>query len=181
MRLLMVVSHQNEDVETLATRALLIRAGIHVDLGTFEDTLAIHAAYGTQFNADFFIKDTTVSSYDGLIIPGGKYVALTVDKDRSIKKLARMFFNQNKYLFAICAGPRFLLQEDLIDDPFTAFPGSEIDQTNGTYLPHEKVVTNDRLITARSVGAVYDFVFAIILKLQGEEALNQFKKSILYA
>jgi 4-methyl-5(b-hydroxyethyl)-thiazole monophosphate biosynthesis len=180
MKLLMVVSKDNEDVETLATRALLIRAGIEVDMGTFEDSLDIKAAYGTQFKADLFIENSPLESYMGLIIPGGKYVALTVDEDTKIKTLARTFLNQKKYLFAICAGPRFLLQEGLIDGDFTAFPGSEVDQKKGTYLNTLKVVTDEWLITARSVGAVYDFVFAIIDKLQGKEALEAFKKGILY-
>ena len=180
MTLLMVVSHNNEDVEALATRALLIRAGIQVDMATFEDTLEIKAAYQTNFIADYFMKEIDFSFYDGLIIPGGKYVSLNVDKDVQIKKLARHFYEQNKYLFAICAGPRFLLQEDLIHEHYTAFPGSEIDQKNGTYLKNEKVVIGDTLITARSAGAVYDFVFAIILKLKGEDALKSFKESIYY-
>lgn len=180
MKLLMVVSNHNEDVETLATRALLIRAGIDVDMGTFESTLDIKAAYGTLFKADLLIETARLESYDGLIIPGGKYVALTVNEDIKIKALARTFSNQNKYLFAICAGPRFLLQEDLIEGDFTAFPGAEVDQKKGTYLKNQKVVTDDKLITARSVGAVYEFVFAIIETLQGKEALDDFKKAILY-
>lgn len=180
MTLLMVVSHNIEDVEALATRALLIRSGIKVDMGTFENSLEIKAAYGTRFKADFFIQESTHKSYDGLIVPGGKYVALTVDQDTKIKALSRAFYEANKYLFGICAGPRFFLQEHLIEGPFTAFPGSEKDQTKGTYLKDKKAVKDDLLITARSVGAVYEFVFEIIETLQGKEALKAFKENILY-
>jgi len=179
VQLLMVVSHQMEDIESLGSAALLRRAGLPVELGTFESSLEITTAYGTRITADTFIKED-ITPYDGLIIPGGKYVKETVDADTKIKALATAFKAADKYLMAICAGPRFLMQADLIDGDFTNFPGAEVDQKRGTYHSAPKAMVDGKLITARSAGAVYDFVFAIIETLQGEDALQAFKDLIKY-
>lgn len=179
MKLLMVVSDDNEDIESLGTAALLTRAGFDVYKGTFQTIPTIKAAYGTQFQADGPIP-TDITPFAGLIIPGGKYVKATVDKDTDIKALATRFKAANKYLLALCAGPRFLMQADLIDGKFTCFPGAEIDQKRGTYITDQKAVVDGHLITARSAGAVYDFVFAIIETLQGTQALEAFQKNIAY-
>lgn len=179
MKLLMVVSNDNEDVESLGTAALLKRAGFDVFKGTFQPDLTIHTAYGTTYQADGKIpKD--ISPFEGLIIPGGKYVQATVDEDTEIKALARTFKIQDKYLMALCAGPRFLMQADLIDGNFTCYPGAEKDQIRGHYLKGQKAVVDGRLITARSAGSVYDFVFAIIETLKGKKALESFQKNIAY-
>ncbi len=179
MKLLMVVSHDNEDVESLGTAALLSRAGFEVFKGTFESTLTIHTAYGTTYHADGFIEGS-IDAYEGLIIPGGKYVAATVDDDTKIKALATSFKAQDKYLMALCAGPRFLMQAGLIEGQFTCYPGAEKDQQGGTYISNQKAVVDGKLITARSAGSVYDFVFAIIQTLKGDEALRAFQANIAY-
>lgn len=179
MNLLMVVSHQVEEVEALGTAALLTRAGFTVFKGTFEETLEIHAAHGTRFFADGWIDSHDVS-YEGIIIPGGKYVQDTVDQDTQIKALLKTYKAAGKYLMALCAGPRFLMQADVIEGAFTCFPGAAIDRLRGTYWPEKKSVVDEHLITARSVGAVYDFVFAIIETLKGREALEAFQASIHY-
>ncbi len=179
MKLLMVVSNDNEDVESLGTAALLTRAGFDVFKGTFQQGLTIHTAYGTPYHADGKIP-SDISAFEGLIIPGGKYVQAIVDEDTQIKDLARTFKAQDKYLMALCAGPRFLMQADLIEGNFTCYPGAEKDQKRGHYLKDQKAVVDGRLITARSAGSVYDFVFAIIETLQGKEALEAFQKNIAY-
>lgn len=179
MKLLMVVSNDNEDVESLGTAALLTRAGFDVFKGTFQPDLTIHTAYGTTYQADGKIP-SDIRPFHGLLIPGGKYVQATVDADTHIKDLARAFKAQNKYLMALCAGPRFLMQADLIEGNFTCYPGAEKDQIRGHYVPDQKAVVDGRLITARSAGSVYDFVFAIIETLKGSEALDAFQKNIAY-
>jgi 4-methyl-5(b-hydroxyethyl)-thiazole monophosphate biosynthesis len=107
-------------------------------------------------------------------------VAATVDDDTKIKALAKSFKAQDKYLMALCAGPRFLMQAGLIEGAFTCYPGAEKDQQGGTYISNQKAVVDGKLITARSAGSVYDFVFAIIQTLKGDEALRAFQENIAY-
>ena len=176
---LMIFDDQMEDVESLATKALLTRAGFHITSVNLAGKNVVTAHYGTTVEVDLTALET-IDDFDFLVIPGGKYVALTVEDDSWIKPLAKQFFDQDKWIAAICAGPRFLLQQDLIQGDYTAFPGSEKDARKGSYQPHLKAVVDRPFITARSAGSVYDFVFAIIKTLKGEEALEAFKENIKY-
>lgn len=178
----LIIFHPNmEDVEALATKALLVRAGIVIDSITTSSNKWMETAFGQQVRADYFLEEIEADTYDFLIIPGGKYVGEIIQEDTEIKQLAKHFNDQNKTIAAICAGPRFLGQAGLLDNKqFTAFPGSEIDMPKGTYLPHEKAVIDGNIITARGAGVVYDFVYAIIKQMRGESKAKELLEDILY-
>jgi 4-methyl-5(b-hydroxyethyl)-thiazole monophosphate biosynthesis len=181
MKGLLVLSHNLEDGEALATRALLIRAGLNVDTITFEDTLDIKTSFGLQVKADYFASDVDYNAYDFVVIPGGKYVAQVVNSDVKIKQLATYFDRKEKLVAAICAGPRFLGQAGILDGKtFTAFKGSEIDMPKGFYQPNKKAVRDHHIITARGAGAIYEFSYEIVKYLLGEEKADALLYSILY-
>ncbi|QWB95819.1 DJ-1/PfpI family protein [Mycoplasmatota bacterium] len=181
MRGLIIFSNDMEDVEALATRALLIRSGYQIDSLTFNKTKNVKTAFGLDILADYLKDDIDVNTYDFLIIPGGKYVDLTVDDDNQVKSLAKAFNANNKLICAICAGPRFLGQAKLLNGvKYTAYTGSETDMPKGIYYPHKKVVTDGLFITARGAGVVYDFVYEIVRYFSGKEAAQKLLKNILY-
>lgn len=181
MKGLIVFSHDMEDVEALATKALLTRAGFIMTSVTLENTLQIQTAFKTLVQADYFLFDINPSDYDFLVIPGGKYVAAKVNHDTMIKQLAKDFNQSHKLVAAICAGPRFLGQAGLLNDrAFTAFTGSEIDMPKGKYQPSKKVVLDQNIITARSAGSVYEFAYEIVSYLLGEDHAKALMKNILY-
>jgi protein deglycase len=171
MKALMIVSDHMEDVEALGTRALLIRAGISVVTATVDDRATVTTAFGLRFEPDSALEDLFYDDFDALVIPGGRYVGLTIDKDKAIGQAATVFARHDKVVAAICAGPRFLGRAGLLDGKrFTAYPGSENDAPDGTYCPEEKAVTDGNIITARGAGVIYAFAYAITEKLLGKEA-----------
>ena len=181
MRGLMIYSNNMEDVEALATRALLVRAEFEIDTVTFEKSKTITTAFNQKVVCDYFIDEIHLDHYDFLIIPGGKYVSLVIDQDYEIKKLIQYFYEQNKYLCAICAAPRFLGQLGLLDDiRFTAYKGCEIDMPKGQYLPYKKALTDHKIITARSAGSVYEFVYEIICELKNKKQADLLLENILF-
>ncbi|MFU8793661.1 MAG: DJ-1/PfpI family protein [Acholeplasmataceae bacterium] len=181
MKGLLVLSHHVEDGEALFTLALLRRIGFNVHTMTFQETKEIHTAYGQTTYADFKHSEINVLDYDFLVIPGGKYVSEIIDQGHQIMDLASLFNDHHKWVCAICAGPRFLGRAGLLDNrSYTCYPGSEVDMPKGIYLQDEKVVVDSNIITARSAGAVYEFVHAITKKLLGEQKAQQLYASILY-
>lgn len=181
MKGLLVLSNQVEDGEALTTRALLIRAGLEVVTITFEKSLEIKTAFGLKVKADYFGKDVDFNDYEFVVIPGGPYVAKVIEKDVHIKELVKLFNAQDKMVAAICAGPRFLGQADLLNGrSYTAYRGSEIDMPKGIYLPSYKAIRDHNIVTARGAGAVYEFAFEIVKYLLGEEKAHQLLNSILY-
>ncbi len=178
---LLLLANDVEDIEALGTRALLIRAGFDIVTMTFEKSLTVRTSYGLSVKADKNGKELDVGEYDFLVIPGGPYVAKKIDKEQSIKKLAKSFTDKKKTVCAICAGPRFLARAGLLDNKkFTAFPGSEKDAPNGIYRPEKKAVNHKGIITARGPGAVYDFVYEIVAELQGAKKAKALLKDIQY-
>lgn len=181
MKGLMIFSHDMEDVEALGTKALLTRSGLKIHSATFENDLLIKAAYGTKVYADYLMKDINPLDYDFLIIPGGKYVSLTIDDNQSIIELVKRFYEHRKMIAAICAGPRFLGRAGLLDKvPFTAYTGSEVDMPKGIYHPELKALTHEGIITARGAGAVYEFAYEIIKYTLGKEKAKGVLNQILY-
>ena len=94
MKGLIVFSHNMEDVESLATRALLVRAGFEVHSLTFENTKHINTAFHQEIIADYTMDEIEIDTYDFVVIPGGKYVSQTVNQDVNIKIPLHHFIGQ---------------------------------------------------------------------------------------
>lgn len=181
MKGLIVLSNNMEDVEALGTRALLRRAGLDVVGITFEKSLDITTAFGLHIKADQFGKDTHYDDYAFVVIPGGKYVAMTINADTEIQNIVKYFYQKEKLVAAICAGPRFLGRAGLLNGrTYTAFTGSEIDMPKGIYKPTLKAVRDQRIITARGAGAIYEFAYEIVNYLLGEDKAKGLLENILF-
>ena len=174
MKGLLILSNDVEDMEAVGTRDILLRAGFEITTATFEESLQISTSHGLDIRVDDYVENLMVEEFDLLIIPGGPYVGKTVDKDRNIKDLAKTFDAQDKWIAAICAGPRFLGQAGLLDGKeYTAFRGSEKDAEKGVYHKENKAMVDGRIITARGAGAVYAFAYEIIKTLVSKEKADQ--------
>ena len=181
MKGLMIFSNGMEDSEALSTLALLRRANMDMTTTTKEANLEVKTAFGVLVKADKHLSKIDAKDYDFLIIPGGGYVGDVIDHADYIKDLIKGFRSQDKDLYAICAAPRFLGRLGLLDDlDYTAFPGSEKDAQNGNYLGHKKVVVTPKIITARSAGAVTEFVYEIVKKNKGENSAKALINNIMY-
>ncbi len=181
MKGLIVFSDGMEDNEAIATLALLRRAGLRVDSTTNHTDLKVQTAYGIHVYADIQMTDLKLETYDFIIIPGGGYVAKIIDDADHIYELLKYFNLNDKDIYAICAAPRFLGRLGMLNDrSFTAFPGSEKDAIKGNYLEHKKVVVTPKVITARSAGAVVDFVYEIVKKNIDEAAAKSLIRNIMY-
>lgn len=180
-KVLLVLSHDVEDIEALGTRAILVRSGIKVVTTTFQKELKIETAFGLHVDVDAHVDFIDVKSFDMLIIPGGKYVSETIDLHDKMQVLAKSFHELKKPIAAICAGPRFLGRANLLNSiRYTAFPGSEKDIPNGIYEPSKKAFTDGLFITARGAGCVYEFSKEIMTYLLGQEASEDVLKQMTH-
>lgn len=181
MKGLVVLSNICEDVEALGTIALLRRAGLTIVTGTFNESKRVTCAYKTKVEAEEFVKDLNLNEFDFLVIPGGSYVVNTYDKEKDIKNLILEFNSKNKLIAAICAGPMFLGEAGLLKEKrYTIFPGCEKENFDGFLQQYHKVIKDGNLITARSVGALFDFSYEIIKYLKGYEKAEEFLKNIYF-
>ena len=179
MKGLMVLSHGVEDVEALATRALLIRAGFEIKTVSLEASLIIKTSYNLEVTSNLNVSEVNVDEYDFIIVPGGPYVAKTIDHNDAMLKLITQFHNKGKVIAAICAGPRFLGRANLLNKvKYTAYPGSEIDAQDGYYMKDHKAYTDGKIITAKGAGTVYAFVYEIVKYFKGKNQAEALLKNI---
>ncbi len=181
MKGLVILSNVCEDVEAIGTIALLRRAGLEIVTATFNDDKKVTCAYNTKVEAEEFIENLNLDEFDFLVIPGGSYVVKTYDTDKNIKNIILEFNSKNKLIAAICAGPMFLGEAGLLKEKhYTVFPGCEKESFGGILQQYHKVVKDGNLITARSVGALFDFSYEIIKYLKGYEKAEEFLKDIYF-
>lgn len=168
-----------EDIEALGTVALLRRAHIDVDFIGAMDEQSVTGAFKTRIMVDLPLKTLDPVHYDGIFIPGGKH-AFILQEDTRVLERVKLFHDQGKWLFAICAAPIvFGVQGLLKGKKYISFPGTQA-QIHGGIRVDAPVVVDGKIITAISAGAVYEFAFAIVEHILGSEAMNDLKKRILY-
>lgn len=176
---LLLLNDGVEDVEALATKALLTRAGINIETFTLENKQLIKTAYNTNVEVDLLVDDVSSLNYEFLVLPGGKHVFNFLGNEK-LNKLILEFNNENKLIAAICAAPLFLNELNLLrDKDFVAFP-SVVEEISGKYNSDLKVIKDGNIITSRSAGTVYDFVFEIVQTLKSIESVNDLQEEIVY-
>ena len=180
MKFLSIIANGFEDVEALGTIALLRRAGIEVEIASVFNKKTVVGANGIQVIVDKPMKKVEVSDYDGLFIPGGAH-AFVLRETETVKKLVLEFYEQKKWLIAICAAPTVFGMLGIMDSKkYISFPGTEKEMKNAIRVNDASVVRDGLFITGRSVGVIYDFVFEIIKALFDQKSVEKFKKNIVY-
>lgn len=181
MKGLMIINNNVEDGEAIFTRALLKRAGYTIQTATLEASLKLKTAYNLDFEVDMLIDDVDDNDYDFIILPGGPHVFDWQDKIDKLLPIINKMYDENKLIAAICAAPLFLKDTKILENKhFTIFPGLENQISNAKYHDELKVVRDQNVITARSAGVIYEFVFEILKYYNDFETLNKLKKSIVF-
>lgn len=179
MKLACLLADGFEDVEAVGVAALLRRAGIEVDYYSVYNKERVTGYYKTTVTDLLPMMNLNVSDYDGIFIPGGKAV-FTIREEQSVKAIVQAFNDQEKWMFAICAGPTVFGLLGLMDNVhYISFPTTEKEMGKAIRV-EQKAVRDGRFITGKSAGSIYEFVFEIIRALQGEAELIKFKKNMVY-
>ncbi len=180
MKFLCIIADGFEDMEALGTIALLRRAGIEVDIASVFNKKTVIGSKGIKVIPDLLMKKADESNYDGLFIPGGGH-AFILRETESVRELVSKFYENKKWLMAICAAPTVFGMMGIMDNrKYISFPGTEKEMGKAIRMNDLKVVRDGIFITARSVGAVYDFVFEIIRTVINEKAVEKLKKNVVY-
>lgn len=177
MKTLMVVTDGFEDIEAVGTLAILRRAKLDVTFAAINATRAT-GRYGLVSSEMVNLSDVDISQYDCLVIPGGPEYILE-EKNPEFLKMVKNFYNRDKVIAAICAGPTILGHLGLLRGKnYTCFTSMNED-FGGTYLD-QYAVRDGNIITGRSAAATIDFAFFIVEALLGKDEADAVKASIYY-
>ena len=175
MKAIIIINNGLEECEALVTYDLLFRAGIEVELVGF--TNEVLSSHNVTFKAHKLLDEINPNDYDCLILPGGMPGTKNLENDQRVQDMIDLFVKQDKYIAAICAAPSILIHKGLLkNNKFICYPGFE----SGLLPANEKAVQDNKFITAKGLGAVFEFSYLIIKNLINENKAKQILNQIQY-
>lgn len=181
MKLAMLIAEGFETSEALVTLDILRRGNIHVDLVSITNEQTKKSSHHVSIVCDKILSEIKQETYEGIILPGGLPGVTHLEASTEVLSWILNFYQQDKYLFAICAAPAILLKLGCLDGlPYTCYPGCEIDHSKAFYQPNHNVVVNQKIITAQAMGSSIDFGLSILAKVGSNEISEKVKNSIFY-
>lgn len=169
-----------EEIEGLTVVDLLRRAGVEVTTVSITGDMTIHGAHGIDVQADKLFEEMNYDSQDMLVLPGGMPGTLNLGAHEGLEKLLRQFYDNKKYLAAICAAPSVFGKYGFLKGrEATCYPGFE-EALEGAECITDAVAIDDFVITSRGMGTAIPFSLTLIEKLVGLEKADEIGKSIIF-
>ena len=130
-------------------RYRLLEENIEVDIAS-TNTGAITGIHGYTVMAEYSLEEIDPSSYELLLLPGGRAPAKLRENNAALG-IVRHFFDENKAVAAICHGPQILVSAKVLSGKkATCYKNiaAELIDAGADYQDEEVVVDNN-LITSR--------------------------------
>ena len=168
-----------EEIEALYTLDLLRRANIDVLTVGVTGKVA-NGSHKIPVVCDIDCASLPYNSdFDMIILPGGMPGSTNLDKAECVEKYIKLALDNDKLICAICAAPFILGKRGILKDKrATCFPGFE-NQLEGATVVDAGVVRDGNIITGRAMGSAHDFALTILEALQGKEAADKMRKTII--
>ena len=167
-----------EEVEALCPLDILCRAGLEVTtVGIGKDM--IRGSHGITVNADIPDLLYRDSRPDMIILPGGMPGSTNLDSSKTVDAALRAGAKNGAFLCAICAAPFVLGKRGLLEGKrAVCYPGFE-DKLTGAVIDTENIVVRDgKIITAKGMGAAFEFGLELVRALKDDQTAEQIKASV---
>lgn len=173
MKVLIIYADGFEDVEAIATRDVLVRAGISVyDAKINEDSQVVVSSHKMSLTGFKSLKNLNIEEFSAIILPGGSRGVKNLLQFSEVDHLVKEFNSAHKWVCAICAAPMVLGKNGLLhNSPYTCYPGCN-EGLDGIYTG-EEVVVSDNIVTARSMLYSIPFGLKIIELLFDKETSDR--------
>lgn len=176
MKVLALIFDGFEEEEAMAPFAIIRRA--KGELVIASDKSVVTGSHGISLANISLLKKINYKEFDALLIPGGAHYKF-LQTSALVHEIIRHFFDNNKYVFGICAAPTiFGALGYLKERNYTCF--TAMNQDFGGNYQERGVVVDGKMITAKSVAFSLDFAYAIVKMLYGEEVLKVLHQRIYY-
>ena len=169
-----------EECEGLVSVDLLRRAGVDVTIAAVSEKRRIVGAHGIQIDCDALLTEVDYSAYDALLLPGGMPGTENLFEDEIVRALACDYAEAGRIVAAICAAPTVIGRLGLLKSRrATCYPGCE-DRLFAAEHVDADTVRDGNIITGRALGAAIPFALEVIAALEGNDAAQTVKSSIVY-
>lgn len=164
--ILMVIAPEKfKDPEYYTPRDIFEHAGFTVHTASTVHE-AVSSDVGKIQKTDLLLDAVLAAQYDAVVFVGGAGAAAYFDLPQA-HRIAHDFYNTDKIVSAICAGPSILAHAGLLKNKkATCYPSREDDlQMHGALLEDAPVVIDGKIITAHGPNAATAFADAVVAAL----------------
>ena len=169
-----------EEAEAIVTVDVLRRGGVDVRTVSLAGCKKVVGSHAIATEADITFDEAADEAADALVLPGGPGAARYYEDTNFMEYIKISGQNENIVLAAICAAPGVLGEFGLLDGRrATCYPGYESKLT-GAVVTGAPFETDGNIITGKSAGCVFEFAFAILAKLAGDEAAENVRTAMAY-
>ena len=168
-----------EEVEALCPLDILRRAGLEVTTVGVGGKDMIMGAHGIAVQADIPDVMYRDAEPDMIILPGGMPGATNLDKSKTVDAAIKVAAKKGAFLCAICAAPLVLGKRGYLEGKnAVCYPGFE-DFLNGAAVSESKTVVRDgNIITAKGMGAAFEFGLELVRALKDNKTAESIKNSV---
>ena len=168
-----------EEVEALMPADVMRRAGYEVYLVSATGEPIVKGAHNIEVKTDAFLNEVSVENGDLIMLPGGIPGATNLLANEKVKNLVSRFYENRRWVAAICAAPMVLGEMRLLQGKkATCYPGYE-KHLHGAIIVNSPAVTDGKIITGKGVGAAMAFSLEIVKNLSGEAEMLELKKKMV--
>jgi 4-methyl-5(b-hydroxyethyl)-thiazole monophosphate biosynthesis len=169
-----------EELEAVTIIDLLRRAGIEVVTASLTDEPVV-CSRQTVLLADTTLDAVLKDDFDLMVLPGGLPGADHLNADQRIHTLLDRLDANDRYVAAICAAPRVLVDHGLLNGKkATAYPGALAQHnTDQVEVTNAAVEIQGNVITSRGPGTAMDFALTLIELLAGKAIKEQVEQGLV--
>ena len=168
-----------EEVEALCPLDILRRAGLEVTTVGVGGKDMIAGAHGIMVQADIPDVMYRDSEPEMIILPGGMPGSTNLDESKTVDAALRVAAKKDAYLCAICAAPLVLGKRGYLEGKSAVcYPGFEEYLKGATVSETETVVRDSKIITAKGMGAAFEFGLELVRALKDNETAEKIKNSV---
>ena len=168
-----------EEVEALCPLDILRRAGLEVTTVGVGGKDTIAGSHGIIVQADIPDVMYRDSAPDMIILPGGMPGSTNLDESKTVDAALRVAAKKGAFLCAICAAPLVLGKRGYLEGKkAVCYPGFEKYLSGATVSSDETVVRDGNVITAKGMGAAFEFGLELVRALKDDKTAETIKASV---
>jgi 4-methyl-5(b-hydroxyethyl)-thiazole monophosphate biosynthesis len=168
-----------EEIEAISIIDVLRRAEFDVTIISTTEKVEVTGSHNIIILADKLFEDVSYELFDMLILPGGMPGARNLNEHAGLRKQILNFFEQNKWLGAICAAPLVFGNLGILKNKkATCYPGYE-SQLHGAVVTAEETEVSGKIITGKGAGVAIQFALKIVEKTKGEQFATELARKMI--
>jgi protein deglycase len=178
MNILVPLAEGLEEIEAVTIIDVLRRAGLTVRTAALGDTLQVEGAHHILLQADTLLSQLDLDEFQAVVLPGGGVGTDNLMADQRIFDIIRSFYEQGRYVCAICAAPTLLAQAGILEGlKGTCYPScAKMLAESYSDVP---VVADGNIITGQGPGTAMLFSLVLVHHFAGEDVARTVAKAML--